>query len=94
MTAGRRKESLLEALGRVPDPRGRQGRRYQLASVLAMEVCAMAYGARTWCCQSGGSGAASADKVLDRRSTIALTHKASTFSWLLRQEGTTAATKS
>jgi len=32
---------------RVPDPRGRQGRRYQLASVLAMAVCAMACGARS-----------------------------------------------
>jgi hypothetical protein len=37
----------MEALGRVPDPRGRQGRRYQLASVLAMAVCAMACGARS-----------------------------------------------
>ena len=46
MTAAGRKESLLEALARVPDPRGRQGRRYQLASVLAMAVCAMACGAR------------------------------------------------
>lgn len=47
MAAARRKESLLEALMRVPDPRGRQGRRYQLASVLAMAVCAMACGARS-----------------------------------------------
>jgi hypothetical protein len=47
MTAARRKESLLEALAGVPDPRGRQGRRYQLASVLAMAVCAMACGARS-----------------------------------------------
>jgi hypothetical protein len=47
MAATRRKESLLEALVRVPDPRGRQGRRYQLASVLAMAVCAMACGARS-----------------------------------------------
>lgn len=47
MAAGRRKESLLEALGRVPDPRGRQGRRYQLASMLALAVCAMACGARS-----------------------------------------------
>jgi hypothetical protein len=37
----------MEALARVPDPRGRQGRRYQLASVLAMAVCAMACGARS-----------------------------------------------
>jgi hypothetical protein len=47
MTAARRKESLIEALVEVPDPRGRQGRRYQLASVLAMAVCAMACGARS-----------------------------------------------
>ena len=47
MAAARRKESLLEALAGVPDPRGRQGRRYQLASVLAMAVCAMACGARS-----------------------------------------------
>jgi len=37
----------LEALAGVPDPRGRQGRRYQLASVLGMAVCAMACGARS-----------------------------------------------
>lgn len=47
MAAGKRRESLLEALERVPDPRGRQGRRYQLASVLGMAVCAMACGARS-----------------------------------------------
>ena len=32
MTATRREESLLEALSRVPDPRDRQGRWYELAS--------------------------------------------------------------
>jgi len=47
MAAGRRKESLLEALERVPDPRGLQGRRYPAASMLAMAVCAMACGARS-----------------------------------------------
>jgi len=47
MAAARRKESLLEALARVPDPRGRQGRRYPAASMLAMAVCAMACGARS-----------------------------------------------
>lgn len=47
MTAARRKQSLIEALAGVPDPRGRQGRRYQLASVLAMAVCGMACGARS-----------------------------------------------
>ena len=47
MTAAKRKESLLEALARVPDPRGRQGRRYPAASMLALAVCAMACGARS-----------------------------------------------
>jgi len=47
MPAARRKESLLEALARVPDPRGRQGRRYPAASMLALAVCAMACGARS-----------------------------------------------
>jgi hypothetical protein len=47
MTAARRKESLLEALARVPDPRGRQGRRYPAESMLALAVCAMACGARS-----------------------------------------------
>jgi len=47
MTAKRQKKSLLEVLRGVPDPRGRQGRRYELASVLAMAVCAMGCGARS-----------------------------------------------
>jgi len=32
---------LLARLGSVPDPRGRQGRRYGLATLLALGVCAM-----------------------------------------------------
>jgi len=40
-------KSLLEALAEVPDPRSRHGRRYQIASVLAMAVCAIACGARS-----------------------------------------------
>jgi hypothetical protein len=32
---------LLERLAAVPDPRGRQGRRYELATLLALGVCAM-----------------------------------------------------
>jgi hypothetical protein len=32
---------LLVRLGSVPDPRGRQGRRYGLATLLALGVCAM-----------------------------------------------------
>lgn len=40
-------ESLVEAMRRVPDGRGRHGRRYELAQVLALAVCAMACGARS-----------------------------------------------
>lgn len=39
--------SLMEALERVPDARRRQGRRYGVAQVLALAVCAMACGARS-----------------------------------------------
>jgi len=42
-----REQSLLEALGRVPDPRSRHGRRYELPQVLAVAVCALACGARS-----------------------------------------------
>lgn len=48
-------ESLLEALGRVPDPRDRRGVRYPFTAVLAVVVCAMLAGARSfaavgeWC---------------------------------------------
>jgi len=38
MTAARRKESLLEALAQVPEPRGRQERRYPIASILALGI--------------------------------------------------------
>jgi len=47
MTATTQHESLMQALGRVPDPRSRQGRRYELAGVLGLAVCAMAAGARS-----------------------------------------------
>jgi hypothetical protein len=40
-------ESLLEAMMRVPDPRQRRGRRYEIAKLLALAVCAMACGARS-----------------------------------------------
>jgi predicted transposase YbfD/YdcC len=49
------RESLLEALGRVPDPRDRRGVRYPFTAVLATVVCAMVTGARSfaaigeWC---------------------------------------------
>jgi predicted transposase YbfD/YdcC len=41
-------EGLLEALGQVPDPRDRRGRRYRLAPVLAVAVCAVLAGARSY----------------------------------------------
>lgn len=47
MATGAARKSLLEALAEVPDPRSRHGRRYQIASVLAIAVCAMACGARS-----------------------------------------------
>lgn len=47
MAAGMASKSLIEALAKVPDPRGRQGRRYEVASMLALAVCAMACGARS-----------------------------------------------
>ena len=39
--------SLLEALGAVPDPRQRRGKRYGQASMLSLAVCAMLCGARS-----------------------------------------------
>ena len=39
---------LLEALGRVPDPRDPRGIRYPLAAVLALAVCATLAGARSY----------------------------------------------
>jgi hypothetical protein len=47
MTAETGRRSLLEALERVPDPRSGHGRRYGVASILALAVCAMACGARS-----------------------------------------------
>ena len=47
MAATRQRESLLSALQEVPDPRHRRGRRYSLATILALSVCAMACGARS-----------------------------------------------
>jgi predicted transposase YbfD/YdcC len=40
--------SLAAALARVPDPRGRRGVRYPLAEILAVMVCAVVAGARTF----------------------------------------------
>ena len=39
--------SLLEALSSVPDPRHARGRRYRLAPLLTLAVCAMLSGARS-----------------------------------------------
>lgn len=39
---------LLEALGRVPDPRHPRGRRYPLAVILSIAVCAVLAGARSY----------------------------------------------
>ncbi len=47
MAAKAQHQSLFEALAEVPDPRSRHGRRYEIGSVLAMAVCAMACGARS-----------------------------------------------
>jgi hypothetical protein len=47
MAAAKAGKSLYEALAEVPDPRSRHGRRYEIASVLALAVCAMACGARS-----------------------------------------------
>src|SRR6266581_7649332 len=41
-------EGLLDALGQVPDPRDRRGIRYPLVPVLAIAVCAMLAGARSY----------------------------------------------
>jgi predicted transposase YbfD/YdcC len=41
-------QRLLDALGRVPDPRDRRGIRYPLVPVLAIAVCAMLAGARSF----------------------------------------------
>jgi len=44
----RDRESLLEALGRVPDPRTARGVRYPVVAILAVVVCAMLAGARSY----------------------------------------------
>lgn len=42
LAAGRAADpGLVDRLASVPDPRGRQGRRYRLATLLALGVCAM-----------------------------------------------------
>jgi predicted transposase YbfD/YdcC len=46
--AGAAPERLLEALAQVPDPRHRRGIRYPLVPVLAVSVCAMLAGARSY----------------------------------------------
>lgn len=39
---------MIEALGRVPDPRRAHGRRHPLGAILGLAVCAMLCGARSW----------------------------------------------
>lgn len=39
--------SLLEVMGRVPDPRSGHGRRHPLAAILGLAVCAMLCGSRS-----------------------------------------------
>ena len=39
--------SLIEVLGRVPDPRSAHGKRHPLGSILGLAVCAMLCGARS-----------------------------------------------
>ena len=46
-------EDLLEALGQVPDPRDPRGRRYRLVPVLAIAVCAVLAGARSYSAIAG-----------------------------------------
>lgn len=40
--------SLLEKLQQIPDPRGRQGRRFSLSAMLATVVCGILCGARDY----------------------------------------------
>ena len=47
MTATTGRQSLIEAFAQVPDPRSRHGRRYQVASILGLAVCALTCGARS-----------------------------------------------
>lgn len=39
--------SLLEVMGRLPDPRSGHGRRHPLGAILGLAVCAMLCGARS-----------------------------------------------
>ena len=49
---------LLQALGAVPDPRRRRGRRHSLQSILLIAVCAVLAGARTYAAIGDWSAAA------------------------------------
>ena len=41
--------SLLEVMGKLPDPRSGHGRRHPLGAILGLAVCAMLCGARSLC---------------------------------------------
>ena len=40
--------NLLEYLSQIPDPRGRQGRRFPLSAMLATVICAVLTGAQSF----------------------------------------------
>jgi hypothetical protein len=47
MTRTGRGRPLMDALREVPDPRGMQGKRYELCAILTLSVCAMLCGSRS-----------------------------------------------
>ncbi|NGP09292.1 transposase family protein [Rhodococcus sp. 14C212] len=61
-----RMSELLVALEEVPDPRARRGRRYRLPSLIAVALCAVAAGARSFYAIADWAAAAP-QKVLQRR---------------------------
>ncbi|MFE2121210.1 ISAs1 family transposase [Rhodococcus aetherivorans] len=61
----RRMSELLVALEEVPDPRARRGRRYRLPSLIAVALCAVAAGARSFYAIADWAAAAP-QKVLQR----------------------------
>ena len=66
------RESLLTALGRVPDPRDPRGVRYPIVAMLTVVVAAMLAGARTY----AAIGEWCADLNATRRAALGLTGRA------------------